>query len=389
MPRQPNRRPSIYEGADGWYHCYITVGKKPSGQLDRRHLRAKTAAGVAEKIEALNAKLRGGHVPEVGASDTVAAWLEHWLTTIAARKVRPSTLAGYTSKIRHRLIPGIGKHRLDKLRAEHVEAYYAKLESEVSPATALQIHRILSRALKVANQRGKISHNPCALVDAPSGGTAEIQPPTAEETRRILEAAGDNPRWWIALGLGLRQGEALGLRWSDVDLEADPPLITVRRALSRRAGQGLVLAEPKSAAGRRIVPMPEAIARLMRAHHQAQRMARMAAPKWYDNDLVFCQANGKPTDPRKDWGAWKALLKEAGVRNYRLHDARHGAATTWLATGVEPRVAMELLGHSQISLTQRYTHVRPEYMKAAAEKIGAALDQLQPDRATTRRRKSG
>jgi site-specific recombinase XerD len=115
--------------------------------------------------------------------------------------------------------------------------------------------------------------------------------------------------------------------------------------------------------------MPAAIARMMRAHHQGQRMRRMAAPQWFDNDLVFCQDDGKPTDPRRDWGAWKQLLKEAGVGDYRLHDSRHGAATTWLATGVEPRVAMELLGHSQFSLTQRYTHVRPDYMKAAADKI--------------------
>jgi integrase len=111
------------------------------------------------------------------------------------------------------------------------------LEAEVAPATALQCFRILSRSLKVAQQRGRISHNPCGLMDPPSAAKAEIEPPTAQETARLLTAAGDNPRWWIALGLGLRQGEALGLRWADVDLDGEPPTLTVRRALSRRRWQ--------------------------------------------------------------------------------------------------------------------------------------------------------
>src|SRR5262245_41188028 len=125
MPRQPNGRPSIYEGKDGWWHCYPTVGKKPDGRLDRRHIRGRTATAVADKLEALEAKLRGGHVPEIGSSPTVGQWLEHWLTVIAPRKVRPSTLQGYESKVRHRLIPGLGHHRLTKLTAEHVESYFA------------------------------------------------------------------------------------------------------------------------------------------------------------------------------------------------------------------------------------------------------------------------
>jgi integrase len=437
MGRQPNRRPSIYTGADGWMHTYVTVGKRPDGKLDRRHIRGRTKAEVADKVERLTAKLRQGHVPEVGAQPTVGAWLEHWLTTIAARKCRASTLEGYASKIRHRLIPGIGYHRLDRLTAEHIEAYFAELEAEVAPAHARQIFRILSRALKVAYQRGKITHNPCGQVDPPSVPDEEIEPPTLEETQAILAAAQDRcpARWWVALGLGLRQGEVLGLRWADVDLDAAVPVLAVRETLGRRKwrhgctdpgvcakrkcktkpcreactrhkrdcplpcppdctahastcperkGGGLVFGDPKSRKGKRTIPLPPPLPQVLRQHQLEQERVRDTAARWAELGLVFCQDNGKPINPRTDWGQWKQLLRAAGVGDYRLHDARHGAATTWLATGVEPRVAMELLGHSQISLTQRYTHVRPEYLKAAAERIGGALELLQPDGATTR-----
>lgn len=438
MGRQPNRRPKIYEGADGWWHCYYTVGKKPNGKLDRRHLRGRTATEVAEKIAALEAKLRGGHTPEVGARATVADWLEHWLTTIAARKCRPSTLEGYASKIRHRLIPGLGHHRLDKLTPEQIEAYFSMLETEVKPATALQAYRILSRALKVAYQRGKIGYNPCAKVDPPSLDDDEIVPPTAEETRRILGAAADTrhpARWWIALGLGLRQGESLGLLWADVNLDFDPPTLWVRKPIGRRKwkhgcgdpvacakrkcktrpcptgcrrhqrtcpppcppdcrrhastcperhGGGLVAGDPKSKKGRRPVPIPPVLVDLLRQLRAEQEAERRAAPQWFEHGLVFAQRNGRPINPRTDWGDWKALLKAAGVGDYRLHDARHGTATTWLEAGIDERVVMEFLGHSQVSLTRRYQHVRSAFLRTAAEQVAGALKLVQPDGATTR-----
>jgi integrase len=470
MPRQPNRRPKIYEGADGWWHCYLTVGKKPNGKLDRRHIRGRTATEVAEKIRALEAKLARGHVPEVGQRATVADWLEHWVTVIAPRRCRPSTVQGYEYYIRKRLIPGLGRHRLDKLTAELVEAHFLDMEQQVAPATALQAYRILARAMKVAHQRGKIGHNPVALVDPPSTSREESLPPTVKETRAILEDAGrrrNAARWWIALGLGLRQGEALGLRWQWVDLDGKAPLLRVEKALGRRKwrhgcddqvacakpkcrtkacppkyehgcedpsgckklahwcpsrhkvagcsthrstrgcpplcspgcrrhaarcpqrkGGGIYLDDPKSKKSKRPIPLPEVIANLLREHRQAQRRERMAAAVWHDHDLVFCQANGKPLQPRADWEEWTGILREAGSEHYRLHAARHGAATTWQAAGIDARVAMELLGHSQISLTQNlYTHVRPEILAAAAERIGGALELLQPQRATTRRRR--
>lgn len=427
MPRQPNGRASIYKGADGWWHTYVTVGKKPDGKLDRRHIRGKTATSVAEGVDKLEASLRIGHVPEVGASPTVAGWLEHWLTVIAPERVRGTTLQGYESKVRHRLIPGLGHHRLSKLSAEHVQTYFAGLRREVAAATRLQLFRILSRALKVAVQRGKLPRNPCDLLDPPSTDRDEVKPISAVNTKRLLDAASQRDRttlarWLIALVLGMRQGEVLGLKWEFVDLDGDVPTIRVRWALARlkwrhgctdpcgrraascpaRHGGGLVLVEVKSKKSRRTLPLPPNVVVALRGVRKAQLEARMAAGRlWRNEGYVFTNPTGGPIDPRRDWGAWKQLLIdcEVGVvervhrggvgagemystSTVRVHDSRHSAATSMRALGMDLREVMEWLGHSQISVTSIYTHIPAEVMQERARQMGA-LYLLQPDSATT------
>jgi integrase len=375
--RASNGRSSIYQGADGRWHGRVTMGVRNDGSPDRRHVTGRTEKTVTGKVRALEKQREQGTVAEAGTALTVAAWLLYWLEMIAARKVRASTLAGYRSKITGRIIPGLGRHRLDRLQPEHLEAFYRALEAEgLSPATVLQIHRILSRALRVAVQRGRVARNVCAFVDAPSLDRAEVEPLTATEARVILTVAehGRNAaRWSVALALGLRQGEALGLTWDAIDLEAGT--LTVRQALQRIPRQGLVMVAPKSRAGRRTIALPAPLVATLAGHRAAQNAERLAAGTvWEDHQLVFCQVNGRPIGPWADWQSWKNLLKMAGVRDARLHDARHTAATLLLVQGVPARVAMAILGHSQISLTLgTYSHVVPELAIDAADRLGAAL----------------
>ena len=224
-------------------------------------------------------------------------------------------------------------------------------------------------------QRGRIGRNVCTLVDAPSLNHHEIEPLTVAEARQILATAAkrrNGARWAVALALGLRQGEALGLQWSDIDFDA--PTLTVRRALQRQRGKGLVLVEPKSRAGRRTIALPEPVVELLRAHRVAQNAERLhAGSEWRARDFVFAQRTGLPIDSRADRRDWDQLLKDAGVRPARLHDARHTAATTLLLMGVPARVVMQILGHSQIGLTLgTYSHVVPELATDAANKMATA-----------------
>jgi integrase len=246
-------------------------------------------------------------------------------------------------------------------------------------------------------QRGRVARNVATLVDAPTARHEEVRPLTAAEAKKVLHVAKEQPngaRWSVALALGLRQGEALGLLWDAVDLEAGT--LTVRRALQRqayrhgcgqtcgrkraaecpnRSGGGLVIVEPKSRAGRRTIKLPDQLQEALRSHRVRQAEQRLAAANvWEDGGVVFCQANGRPIDARRDWQDWKELLRAAGVRDARLHDARHTAATLLLQQDVPARVAMDILGHSQISLTLgTYSHVGPELAEEAAERIGSAL----------------
>lgn len=402
----------ITKGADGRWHASLSFGARAGGGRDRRHVSGRTRADVAGKLRALQTKHDAGLVPIAGQSVTVAAWLDHWLDNVAAARVKPMTLTGYRQYVRNRIAPAIGHHRLDRLQPEHVERFYRDMskpgtrvdpvtgrrvaQAALSPASIQQCHRILSRALKVAVQRERVARNVCTLVDSPSVDRQEVKPLTGDEARAILTAATGTrnaARWSVALSLGLRQGEALGLAWRDVNL--DSGTLAVRQALQRQAylhgcvdpcgkravdcpqrhGGGLVFVRPKSRAGSRTMALPRQLVEALRTHRAAQAVERIAAGSlWEDFDLVFAQVNGKPIDPRRDWSDWHALLDLAGVRSARLHDARHTAATLLLQQGVPARVAMQILGHSQISLTLgTYSHVVPELATDAAERMGAAL----------------
>jgi integrase len=197
-----------------------------------------------------------------------------------------------------------------------------------------------------------------------------------EETRKVLSETRDRrngARWALALGIGLRQSEALALRWSDLDLDAG--VLSVNRTVHRVAGVGLTYAEPKTERSRRRITLPAPLVDALRAHRTAQLAERLrAGTAWQDNDLVFAQPDGRPLDKRADWREWRAVLAAAEVRTIRLHDARHSAATILLALGVDVRVVADMLGHSQTRVTSdTYQHVLPAMARDAAERMGAAL----------------
>src|SRR3954453_18068663 len=385
--RASNGETTIYKGADGRWHGYVSVGFTLDGKLDRRHVSSRSRGVVVAKVRQLERKRDSGTVGET-STPTVGWWLEHWLTTIAPRRVRQRTLESYESAVRKHLIPGIGRHPLDRLRPEHRDQLYpALLDDGYSPASVLRHHRILSRALTVAVQRGHVPRNVAALVDPPAQrpsdtatppdlGEAPAPPLALGEARAVLHAAAgvrNSARWTVALALGLRQSEALALQWKDVDLLNNT--LTVRRSIHRVRGGGLIYEEPKSKRSHRTLALPLPLVAELHRHKAAQLGERMlAGSEWHDEDLVFAQANGRPVDKKTDYDDWTRLLKAAGVRHVRLHDGRHTAATLLLSENVHPRVVKELLGHSQMHTTMDiYSHVMPAPAREAADRMGALL----------------
>ncbi|MFD5099756.1 tyrosine-type recombinase/integrase [Streptomyces albidochromogenes] len=430
-PRKPNMESSVYLGGDGWWHGRVTMGIKNDGTPDRRHRRARTESEVRRKVKELEKLRDEGRAPKAGRVPTVAEWMTTYLTTIASLKLKPRSLDDYWSKTRNDIIPGVGGHRLNKLAPEHLEAMYAAmLQAGRAPSHVLKVHRILSRALKIAHRRRMIAENVATLVDPPSVDETEANPFTQEEAKAFLRAAAKRPtfmRWIVGVGMGFRQGECLGLRWSYVDLEAelfhprwqlqrltwrhgckDPHACGSRlhrfdacrpncgthgaykrgcpkpcpkectghaSACPERKGGGLVFTRPKTKKSQNPVPIPPPFVPYLREHKARQDEARAAAGEaWEECGAVFTRPDGRPIDPRADWEEFKELLEEAGISDRRLYDgSRHTAGTILNELGVDMVTIMEILRHTQISQTRRYVKGRSTLSKDAMQRMGDAF----------------
>ncbi|MGW2349482.1 tyrosine-type recombinase/integrase [Actinacidiphila glaucinigra] len=313
--------------------------------------------------------------------------------------VSENTYDGYEVDVRVHLVPGLGAHRLDRLEPEHLERFYRKMQDSGSAAgTAHHAHRTMRTAIGEALRRGHVPTNAAEIAKAPRLEEEEIEPYTIEEVQSLLLQASkrrNSARWVIALALGLRQGEALGLHWEDIDLETGY-LRTRKNRLrpkyahgcggdcGRKAGycpqREQVRREyksTKSRAGRRTIGLPDPLIKLLRRHLEEQERERIAAgDTWQGTGYVFAQPDGSPLVPNTDYHRWKELLQLAGVRDGRLHDARHTAATVLLLLGVPDVVVDAIMGWEpggSARMRSRYMHVTGPVLKHVARQVGDAL----------------
>ncbi|WP_412515844.1 site-specific integrase [Actinomadura madurae] len=401
MGRNANGRSSIYQGKDGYWHGRVTVGTKDDGKPDRRHVMAKTKAEVTSKVKKLEELRDKGRMPKAGQRWTVEKWLRHWIDNIATPpRISENAHSGYRVDVEKHLVPGLGAHRLDKLTPEHCEALYARMQEKqgLSAGTAHHVHRTLRNALNVAVKRGHLGANPVLLATAPRVEEEEFEPYEIGEIKKLLKVAGEQQRngvrWVFALALGLRQGEALGLKWEDVDL--DTSMIRIRRGRLRpkyvhgcdgescgrvKAGYCLqrqqIRAETgrtKSKAGRRVIGLPAPLLELLKEHKAQQDAEREQARQlWADKGYVFTKPDGEPLNPFTDYHEWKDLLVTAGLREARLHDARHTAATVLLILGVPTPTAMAIMGWSSAAMAKRYQHMSDVIRSDVAERVAGLL----------------
>lgn len=211
------------------------------------------------------------------------------------------------------------------------------------------------------------------LVDAPRVVQREIEPLPAEQSRAFIHSIQENrleALYTLAITMGLRQGELLGLSWSDINL--DGRQLTVRTTLQIVDGE-VQLLEPKSARSRRTLVLPGLAAEALHVHKGTQVVEkRRAGARWHESDLVFASSIGTPLNRHNVTRDFQALIKRAGLPRQRFHDLRHACASLLLAQNVQPRDIMEILGHSQISLTMNlYSHVMLPAKQEAASKMDA------------------
>jgi len=367
--RRGNGEGTIRQRTDGRWEAQLSL---PGGK--RKSVYGKTRKEARDALKVALKKLDDG--VDLGApGQTLEAFLESWLAESKSR-VRPKTHRTYQDLLRLHVIPDIGKIQLDRLAAPQIATLLRdKQAAGLAPKTVGHIRATLRAALNQAVRWRLIAHNPAAAVAAPRVPHAEVQVLTAEEARTLLAAAKGHRHealWVVALSLGLRQGEVLGLRWTDVDFEANTLRIT--RALTRVDGK-LVLAEPKTEQSRRTLPLSLRVREALLAHRDRQVFTKaMAGEHWQEQDFVFASTVGTPLQPRNTLEAWYKLLAQAGLPRRKFHVARHTAVSLLIADGVPLRVVMELLGHSQISTTANtYGHVFAESLREAADAMDRTL----------------
>ena len=356
---------SITQLPDGRWQARLTYWE--GGRRRRKAFYGKTRAEARAKLMAALADLQRG-LPVPPERQSVGEFLERWLKDVVAPSVRPRTFASYSQLVRRHLLPTLGRVRLVRLTAQDIQACLNQKRQEgLSARTVQYLHAILRRALGQAEKWGLVARNAARLVDAPKVVRPEVKPLAPEDVRRLLDAArGDSLEalYVVAIAVGLRQGELLGLRWQDVDLERG--LLSVR----------VQLTEPKSSRSKRTVQLPAVALKALREHRARQLEERLRAGLIWDGsmDLVFTTTRGTPLDARNVVRHFHGLLARAGLPRMPFHNLRHTAAILLLAQGLDIRVVQQVLGHSQIALTANlYTQVMPVLLEDAAKRMDAIL----------------
>ena len=276
------------------------------------------------------------------------------------------------------LKPAFGRTRLVKLTPDAIQMYMnRKLASGLSPNTVRNHHAVLRRALTQAERWGLVPRNVARLVTPPRAAREEVKPLTPEQARAFLDAVQGSRHealYQVALGLGLRQGEVLGLTWDATDLES--ATLRVDRTLQRYDG-AYHLDEVKTARSRRVIGVPRPLVALLKVRRTRQREERLrAGAGWAGNELnlVFTTVAGAPLYSANVTRAFQKAVEDAGLPRQRFHDLRHAAASFMLAEGVSLKVAQEVLGHSTIAVTADiYSHVMPAATRDATERVGELL----------------
>ncbi len=397
--RRANSEGSLRQRSDGRWEARLSYLDPDTGVRKRVSVYATTQKGALAELDKVQDRIAKGQPPR-DASRTVGDWLAHWrATTLAASDRKESTKELYANLSRKHLEPApFGAMTLNLLRPSHINGLILVMQSKTKPgkrvgegaepkpvralsdSTIRQTYTILRAGLDGAVTDGLLARNPAVAVRRPGIKTREAKYLGSEDVSKLLKAA-KGSRYYPVLALiastGLRRGEALGLSWDKLDLDAG--LLRVTATLSRIGGV-LVCAEPKTDRAWRTVPLTPGVVALLRGHKAAQAVEQLRAANQWENSLglVFTTELGTPVDPRNILRTVEAAARKADlVEGVGVHTLRHSAAVAWLESGTHIKAVADLLGHSSIAITgDTYGHTSDDAARTAVLALGARLDVL-------------
>ncbi|MCT2589501.1 site-specific integrase [Streptomyces sp. N2-109] len=399
MAKRANGEGSITRRKDGLFHgrAYVTT---TSGIRKRVSVYGKTRDEVRVKITELQAQDAKG-IPAPDTNAKVEEYLTYWLASVVKLSRRPKTYQGYESVVRVHLVPGLGKKKIRTLRAAEVRAWLGRVAAEcqcckhgrdkaraepeccavgeccrsvLSRRMVQSIHAVLRNALQNAVREELIARNVAQLVQVPTPTYDTGKGLSVGQARLLLRYAEEDrfhALYVLALVMGMRRGELLGLLWESVDLERGT--LMVERSLQRVNGQ-LTLVRPKTRSSVRTVPLPPLVVQALTDHRERQAQERVAAgERWREKGLVFTSRVGTPLEPDNLRRSWYPLRKRLGLA-IRFHDLRHSCVTLLLDLGVPPHIVQQIAGHSGIEVTMTvYAHASLEEMRKGLNRLGDSL----------------
>lgn len=362
------------------------------GKRKRKAVYGKTERTALKKAEQLQAELRGGVDPAKERA-TMGEVFDRFLAYSRPPKTRAGTYESYRHITEAFLRPAFGDRKARLVRAEDVDTFLGNLSRTADPRTKkpyapsyqLKVYTILRRALNLAKRWGYVGFNAAAQAEAPRVPKRRVKALTDVQIRAILRAAAGHryaPIYHVMAATGLRRGEALALRWEDVDLDAGLLRVTGTLQRTRRHDGGedgpktqrRRSDETKSDAGDRVLVLPPSCVAVLRRVHEHQALERAVVKDWQDSGYIFTSTTGGPIEPRQLTKHFKEkVVPAAGLPPAtRLHDLRHANITAMIAAGVDPKTAQERAGHADVKMTLGvYAHSSLDLQRAAAAAIDA------------------
>ncbi len=378
MPkRRANGEGNIRKRKDGRWEGRYTVGRDPeTGKAIIKNVLGKTQAEVKEKLKKAieeNVGIDYGRAKNY----TVGSWLEVWMENYAKIKLRPSTFKTSQGFLKNHIKPQIGsipladltsldlqrfyKHLLDGGRVDRIEA--KKKPKGLAPKTVRNIHQMIGSAYNLALEQRLVTKNPTQGCALPKVEHKEMKTLTADQLSAFFQEARDSgvyELYYLDLATGLRRGELLGLKWTDVDFQHG--VLKIQRAISRQSGRSPAENEKR-------LPHPALSADAIDVLMQQRR-------KTGNSEWVFPSPTGGPMSPDSVLHMLHRVLKRAGLPKVRFHDLRHTFATLALKSGVDVKTLSSMLGHYSAGFTlNTYAHVTAQMKQDAADAIGGVISQ--------------
>lgn len=360
------------------YTFIVDLPPDPStGERNQKWKGGFRTKGDAERALAdlLSSVNRGEYVAENNM--TLAEFLDIWLNDYAKPKYKPTVFDVESTIINRRIIPVLGRQKIQQIKPLTITRFYNELAAEYSPDYVRHIHAILRKALRQALKWDMLAINPMDKVDSPKLKKKEMKVWTLEECLHFLNVAVGHVHYIVyslAIHTGMRKGEILGLRWQDIDLEGKT--ISVRQTVTWTPSVGIIFQDTKTDSSQRRIAISNMLVQDLRQRKKQVAEQKLSAGGGYvHHDLVCSYENGEPIKPRRITETFEYLTKKADLQKIRFHDLRHSHASMLLNNDVNPKIGAERLGHSSVQIfLDRYAHLLPNMQRDAIDLIEAKMN---------------